>query len=926
MSRFTAAVRFASILPGVILVAAFCLMSSPALYAVQPAAPQLLPYSVKVIAGGGTTAIPLTVGPGVCAPSGNTPTDTYGDGCLATDLVLAGPRTAVADAYGNVFFTDYTNGLIRRVDAVTGVVTAVAGGVAYTASPGVGIACATGASTKASDAKGDGCLGTQVYLFEPIGLVFSPAGDLYFSELSSSSMPAGAQAAFGSDVRKISATTVANGNNGCTNTSGCQMILTTGVISMVDGALSSYTGDGYTANIYSGTTPCSAANLTNCVVAATSSHLYAPYGLAFDNSGNLYIAEEYKNAVLVVNTTTANTNKLFSNTANEIDIPAGTVAKIAGATTAGSSTCPNGYYPTTNGCNYPATGGTYTVGASANASMIDAPYGVAVDPSGNVYYSDEYNYNMVEVPATGSSAGDIYLYAGVQDTKGSIPFPVTTRANNGSFAIGNPHGVAADSNSNVYFTDAANGAIWRVDGAGQVAGTLTQPMYPVAGGVSTVCTTSIVPGVTTIDAYGDGCPGTGAKFGTGTSGGIFGVSVDAYSDLFVGDTVVPLIREVASGTQFGSVGANQPTDYVKIHFAAGDSPASSSPYQLTSGAANFSLGTASCTTNSDTTQDCVLPIQATPSVLGAFTGTLQVMATHGGPASFPLSGTFVLSPLTRIVVSAAQAASCTNLTAYSTSTPVILTAILFSDGAAAPTGTVTFYANGTQIGTAQALANGTRATLTYTFATAGSYAITATYTPPTGSYYVGSSSLTYNITSAVPSLSGSTITYQQSTVSAGQTALYSLNIVQNVYAGTITFACSGLPANSSCVFYPSSFTAVGCQTSNTVAMSILTQQATQTMASSLGGSGRGPWTALSILSGIGLALLIGVRRRRLSMRYSQVWLALAMLLAAAGIVSCNGMNQGTVAATPSGTYSVVVTETGSTGTSFSFPAVTLTVR
>src|ERR1035437_4455692 len=134
MSRFTAAVRFANILPGVILVAAFSLMSSTALYAVQPAAPQLLPYSVKVIAGGGTTAIPLKVGPGACAPSGNTPTTIWGDGCLATDLVLAGPRSAVADAYGNVFFTDYqtaatgadnTTGLIRRVDAVTGIVTTV---------------------------------------------------------------------------------------------------------------------------------------------------------------------------------------------------------------------------------------------------------------------------------------------------------------------------------------------------------------------------------------------------------------------------------------------------------------------------------------------------------------------------------------------------------------------------------------------------------------------------------------------------------------------------------------------------------------------------------------------------------------------------------------------------------------------------------
>jgi hypothetical protein len=934
MSRFTAAVRFASILPGVILVAAFSLMSSTDLSAASTPAPQLLPYSVKIIAGGGTTTIPLTIGPGVCAPSGNTPTTIWGDSCLATDLVLAGPRSAVSDAYGNIFFTDYqtaatgadnTTGLIRRVDAITGIVTTVAGGVLpYTASPGTGAACATGSSIKATDVKGDGCLGTQILLAAPIGLVFSPAGDLYFAEIGSSTTttnwPVAAKAIFGADVRKIAASPVAYGSNGCTNTSGCQMILTTGVVSMVDGALSSYTTYGYTANNYSASPACSASDLTNCIVAATQSYLDAPYGLAFDNYGNLYIAEEYKQAILVVNT-----NATGTTTVAGVVIPAGTVAKIVGATTAGLSTCPNGHSGT-NGCNY----GTFTNHASANSSLVDNPYSVAVDPSGNVYFANYYNYNVGAVSATATSASwatsadEIENFAGTQGTKGSITFPVTTRATNGSFAIGNTHGVAADSNSNVYVTDSTNGTIWRVDSANNY-------MYPVAGGIATtsICTTSIVPGVTTIDTYGDGCPGTGAKFGTGTTGGIFGVSVDAYSDLFVGDTVYPLVREVASGTQFGSVGANQPTQYVKIHFAAGDSPVSSSPYQLTAGAANFSLGAASatCTTNSDTTKDCVLPITATPSTPGAFTGTLEVMATNGGPAFFPLSGNFVTTPYTRTVVSAVQQSiSCTNTTAYNTSTPVTLTATLSSNGIGTPTGTVTFYANGTQIGTAQTLANGVNATLTYTFATAGSYAITATYTPTTGSYYSGSTSSALNVTSAAPSLSGSTITYQQSTVSAGQTALYSLNLVQNVYAGTITFSCSGLPASSSCVFYPSTFTAVGCQTSNTVAMSILTQQATQTMAASLGGSGRGPWTVLSILSGIGLVLLIGVRRRRLSLRYSQIWMALAVLVAVTGIVSCNGMNQKTVAATPSGSYSVVVTATGSTGTTYSFPAVPLTVQ
>ena len=148
-----------------------------------------------------------------------------------------------------------------------------------------------------------------------------------------------------------------------------------------------------------------------------------------------------------------------------------------------------------------------------------------------------------------------------------------------------------------------------VDGAGQT-------MYVVAGGATNVCSAFT-------DIYGDGCPGTQAKFGssgggnyaTAASPGIFGVSVDANSNLYTGDTVTNLVREVASGTQFGNVGAVQ-TDVVDVHFAANDSAAAGG-YTLTSGASIFSLGTPSCTTNSDLTTDCLLPITVTPSRAGA---------------------------------------------------------------------------------------------------------------------------------------------------------------------------------------------------------------------------------------------------------------------------------------------------------------------
>ncbi len=55
-------------------------------------APQLLPYTAKLIAGGGTA----TIGQGaICPVSGFTSTDAYGDGCLATEIQLVSPRYAL---------------------------------------------------------------------------------------------------------------------------------------------------------------------------------------------------------------------------------------------------------------------------------------------------------------------------------------------------------------------------------------------------------------------------------------------------------------------------------------------------------------------------------------------------------------------------------------------------------------------------------------------------------------------------------------------------------------------------------------------------------------------------------------------------------------------------------------------------------------
>ena len=827
--------------------------------AAQTAAPQLLPYTVKLIAGGGTVAIAAGA---TCPVSGFTSADAYGDGCLATEVQLTGPRYATVDKTGAIFFGDYTNGLIRRIDPVTGIVTAVAGGAS--ASPASGATCGSSTST---DALGDGCLGTAVKLSHPTGLVFSPAGDLYFGDYGLG------------NVRKVAAT--------------AGVITTTGTISLADG--NSAGAYGYASNF--GTTT---------INRATQGYLDGPFGLAFDNAGNLYIADEYKEAVLVVNT-----NATGSTMVTGITIPAGTVAKIVGSVSAGGSVCSNSP-ASTNGCNY----GLWTNGASANSSLVDAPWAVTFDPSGNVYFADEYEDAIGII----NSAGVINTFAGGQGTLGKgVANTKRGTAGAGAFPIGASLGIAADSVGNIYIPDETNGFVWRVDAA-------SQSMYVIAGGATNVCSAGT-------DKFGDGCPATQAIFsstggyGSNTTLGLYGASVDANADLFVGDANNGLIREIASGTQFGNVGAIQ-TDILDVHFAAKDSAAAGG-YTLTAGASIFSLGTQSCTTNSDLTTDCLLPITVTPAVLGPFTGTLQIQSQLNGTSTFPLTGNFIQSPVTRTVTSTANSnSSCGSSNSYSTTAPVTLIASLIANGPSAPTGSVIFYANGvalapttgvavSNIGTANAPVYG--ATLAYTFTTPATYAITAVYSG--NSYFKTSTSGTAVAVAALPAFSAAAISYQQSTVAPGQTALYSFTVNQTVYTGNIVFSASGLPANSTVVFSPATIAANGCSITNTIAVSILTQQGAATSVSSFGLGGHGPWGALA---GLVMALLVGLRGRRAPLRYRQLWMVLALLIASSGAIAC-GNSVVAKQATPAGTYSITITATGSTGTPSSF-TVPLTVN
>lgn len=101
-----------------------------------------------------------------------------GDGGPATEAVLASPFDIVFDKVGNLYIADTNNHRIRKVDAVTGIITTIAGG---------------GPAGTAND--GDGGLAVQAVLVFPSGMAFDPAGNLFVADRN------------GERIRKVAADT-----------------------------------------------------------------------------------------------------------------------------------------------------------------------------------------------------------------------------------------------------------------------------------------------------------------------------------------------------------------------------------------------------------------------------------------------------------------------------------------------------------------------------------------------------------------------------------------------------------------------------------------------------------------------------------------------------------------------------------------------
>ena len=224
----------------------------------------------------GTNGIITTV-------AGNGRATYAGDGGLATNASLNGPRGVALDAAGGLYIADYANNRIRKVDT-NGIIRTVAGS-------GGGVY---------GGYSGDGGPATYALLGNPFGLAVDFAGNLYIGDFLNDRIRK-------VDTNGIITTVAGNGGMGFAGDGGTA---TNAELYAPRGVALDACGDLYIADCNNCRIRKMDANGFISTVAGTgaftysgdggtptNASLYEPYGVALDALGNLYIADTYNERI-----------------------------------------------------------------------------------------------------------------------------------------------------------------------------------------------------------------------------------------------------------------------------------------------------------------------------------------------------------------------------------------------------------------------------------------------------------------------------------------------------------------------------------------------------------------------------------------------------------------------------------------------------
>lgn len=483
-----------------------------------------------------------------------------GDGGLAIRASLDQPQAVTIDGAGNLYLVDFGNNRIRRVDAMTGIISTVAGG-------GNG------------DSIGDGGPATRASLFRPLDVFVSSNSDLLIADSGNnrirkvdiqtgiiSTVVGDGKGKFGGDNGPATQASL-NFPIGVVLDSNGTMFISDGFnhrIRRVDssGIITTYAGNGFEGQYGQG-------GFTGDGGPATSASLSIPAGLVLDIQGNLLLSD------------------FFNHRIRKVDSQTRIISTVAG-----------------NGdSSFTGDGGLAT-----NAGM-DGPLGLAIDGAGDLFVVDTGHDRVRRIMGT---TGIIFTIAG----SGSARF-----YGEGDLAIQaglyRPYNLSLDSQGNLFIADTGNFRFRRVD-------VLTGKIQTVVGDGTLCCNdaegasalqTSILNGygvavdptgsnlflslrdgglvrkvtngiITTVagggkNGLGDNGPATAAVLNSP-----YGLALDSLGNLFIADQSNHRIRRVDAKTgMITTVAGSGPTGYDNGGFGGDNGPATSARLNLPVGVA-----------------------------------------------------------------------------------------------------------------------------------------------------------------------------------------------------------------------------------------------------------------------------------------------------------------------------------------------------
>lgn len=276
-----------------------------------------------------------------------------GDGGAATAATLQFPALLQKDSAGNIFFTDNSNNVVRRIDAVTGIITTVAG------KGGAGFS-------------GDGGPATQAQFNSPVGIAIDAAGNIYVADQGNNRVR---KFTVGGTISTFAGTSAASfGGDGGPALSAAIQSPGTVVIDPSDGAIiiselnsSAIRRVDKTTNVITTIVGNGTNGFSGDGGLATAAVCNEPGAMCYDAAGNMFFIDGFNNRI------------------RRVDKATKIITTFAGNGTAGFS-----------GDGGPASAATFKFfnGSSSNGWL-------AIDAAGNIYVVDSYNQRIRLIDSSG---------------------------------------------------------------------------------------------------------------------------------------------------------------------------------------------------------------------------------------------------------------------------------------------------------------------------------------------------------------------------------------------------------------------------------------------------------------------------------------------------------------------------------------------